>query len=162
MEREGLRRYFPRHLAEGDYSQAFFSDSLKFYDNNLEGALIKAYGPKTYLELAFDWDGQYGSYRREQFNAFGYGKYIFNDFVSAGLAFKYHHYANAAEYGSVVDDAMVQPFVRLVSKIMRLAGHFCNIGLVPVIAAGQASEGWSEQSRRRGVYSVIAKLECRH
>ena len=109
---KGYAGIFPRHLAEGDYSQAFFSDSLKFYDNNLEGALIKAYGPKTYLELAFDWDGQYGSYRREQFNAFGYGKYIFNDFVSAGLAFIYHHYANAAEYGSVVDDAMVQPFVR--------------------------------------------------
>lgn len=108
----GYAGVFPRHLAEGEYSQAFFSDSLKFYDNNLEGVLIKACGPKTYAEFAFDWNGQYGSYRREQFNAFGFGKYSFNDFVSAGLAFKYHHYANAAEYGSVVDDAMVQPFVR--------------------------------------------------
>lgn len=110
---KGYAGIFPRAFAEGEYSQAFFSDSLKFYDNNLEGALIKAYGPRTYLEFAFDWNGKYGSYRREQFNAFGYGRYAFNDFLSAGLAFKYHHYANAEEYGSVVDDAMVQPFVRI-------------------------------------------------
>ena len=110
---KGYAGIFPRAFTEGEYSPAFFSDSLKFYDNNLEGALIKAYGPKTYMELAFDWNGKYGSYRREQFNAFGYGKYTFNDFVSAGLVFKYHHYANAVEYGSVVDDAMIQPFVRV-------------------------------------------------
>ncbi len=110
---KGYAGIFPRAFAEGEYSQAFFSDSLKFYDNNLEGALIKAYGPRTYLEFAFDWNGKYGSYRREQFNAFGYGRYTFNDFLSAGLAFKYHHYANAEEYGSVVDDAIVQPFVRI-------------------------------------------------
>lgn len=42
----GYAGVFPRHFAEGEYSQAFFSDSLKFYDNNLEGVLIKAYGPK--------------------------------------------------------------------------------------------------------------------
>lgn len=108
----GYAGVFPRHLSEGEYSPAFFSDSLKFYDNNLEGALVKACGPRTYLEFAFDWNGKYGSYRREQFNAFGFGKYCFNDFISAGLAFKYHHYANAEEYGSVVDDALVQPFAR--------------------------------------------------
>lgn len=116
LDRWNIRGYagiFPRSLSEGEYSQAFFSDSLKFYDNNLEGALIKASAPRTYMELAFDWNGQYGPYRREQFNAFGFGKYEFTDFLSAGLAFKYHHYANAEEYGSVVDDALVQPFIRL-------------------------------------------------
>ena len=109
---KGYAGMFPRSFSEGEYSQAFFSDSLRFYDNNLEGALIKAYGPRTYIEVAFDWDGMSGSYRREQFNAFGYGRHQFCDLFSAGLAFKYHHYANTEEYAGVVDDCMVQPFVR--------------------------------------------------
>ena len=108
----GYAGIFPRALSEGVYSQAFFSDSLKFYDNNLEGLLMKASAPRTYMELVFDWNGQFGSFRREQFNIFGYGHYEFNDWLSAGLAFKYHHYANAEEYGSVVDDGLFQPFVK--------------------------------------------------
>ena len=32
---------FSRDNMEGHYSEAFFSDSLKFYDNNLEGILLK-------------------------------------------------------------------------------------------------------------------------
>lgn len=54
---------FPRAFSEGEYSQAFFSDSLKFYDNNLEGALIKASNSRAYMEVAFDWNGMFGSYR---------------------------------------------------------------------------------------------------
>ncbi len=109
---KGYAGVFPRAFSEGDYSQAFFSDSLKFYDNNLEGLLVKAVAPRTYMEIVFDWNGKYGSYRREQFNMFGYGHYDFTKWLSAGLAFKYHHYANTEEYGSVVDDGLFQPFVK--------------------------------------------------
>ena len=109
---KGYAGMFPRAFSEGDYSQAFFSDSLKFYDNNLEGLLVKAAAPRTYMEIVFDWNGKYGSYRREQFNMFGYVHYDFTKWLSAGLAFKYHHYANTEEYGSVVDDGLFQPFVK--------------------------------------------------
>lgn len=109
---KGYAGVFPRAFVMGDYSQAFFSDSLKFYDNNLEGLLVKASSPKSYMELAFDWCGKIGSYRREQFNVFGYGDYKPNDWFSAGMAFKYHHWANAQEWGSVVDDALLCPFVK--------------------------------------------------
>ena len=51
---------FPRRNMEGRYSQAFFSDSLKFYDNNLEGLLIKFNRPNAYFEVGCDWMGQYG------------------------------------------------------------------------------------------------------
>lgn len=125
---------FPRAFSEGEYSQAFFSDSLKFYDNNLEGALIKASNSRAYMEVAFDWNGMFGSYRREQFNAFGYGRYMFCDLFSAGLAFKYHHFANTEEYGSVVDDAMVQPFVKF------NFGHYC---------------GWQDISATLGWYQSL-------
>ena len=109
---KGYAGMFPRYLSEGDYSKAFYSDSLKFYDNNLEGALIKAFGPKSFFELSFDWNGKYGSDRREQFIVSSYGKHDFTDWFSLGYALKYHHYANTANYGSVVDDGLVQPFAR--------------------------------------------------
>lgn len=108
----GYAGIFPRALSEGAYSQAFFSDSLLFYDNNLEGILFKAATPRTYMEIALDWNGKYGESRREQFSIFGYGRYEFTHWLAAGLAFKYHHYADAAEYGSVVDDGLDYPFVR--------------------------------------------------
>ena len=109
---KGYAGMFPRYFSEGDYSKAFYSDSLKFYDNNLEGALIKAYGPKSFFELSFDWNGKYGQDRREQFIVASYGKHDFTNWFSLGYALKYHHYANTANYGSVVDDGLVQPFAR--------------------------------------------------
>lgn len=108
----GVAGVFPRYFLDGEYSRAFFSDSLKFYDNNLEGLLVKARSPRAEIELAFDWNGKYGSYRREQFNVIAFGQYHFTDWLSAGAAFKYHHYANTEEYGSVVDDGLFQPFVK--------------------------------------------------
>lgn len=109
---KGYAGMFPRYFSEGDYSKAFFSDSLRFYDNNLEGALIKASSPRSYFELAFDWNGKFGLDRREQFIVFSYGRHEFTGWLSAGYALMYHHYANTSKYGSVVDNALVQPFVR--------------------------------------------------
>ncbi|MGM9739114.1 MAG: hypothetical protein ACI3ZP_00790 [Candidatus Cryptobacteroides sp.] len=109
---KGYAGMFPRYFSEGDYSKAFYSDSLKFYDNNLEGALIKAYGPSSFFELSFDWNGKYGQDRREQFIVSSYGKHNFTPWFSLGYALKYHHYANTAKYGGVVDDGLVQPFAR--------------------------------------------------
>ena len=49
---------FPRAKMQGRYSQAFFSDSLRFYDNNLEGLLVQFHRPKAEFELGCDWFGQ--------------------------------------------------------------------------------------------------------
>ncbi len=46
----------------GDYSAAFFSDSTRFYHNRLSGFLgryVSTERPKTYVELALDWEGMY-------------------------------------------------------------------------------------------------------
>ena len=63
MGKTGMSLYagiFPRRNMEGRYSQAFFSDSLKFYDNNLEGLLLKFRRPKAYFEVGCDWMGHFG------------------------------------------------------------------------------------------------------
>ncbi len=109
---KGYAGMFPRYFSEADYSKAFYSDSLRFYDNNLEGALIKALGPKSFFEFSFDWNGKFGQDRREQFIVASYGRHDFTDWFSLGYALKYHHYAKTANYGSVVDDGLLQPFAR--------------------------------------------------
>ena len=45
---------FPRRNMADRYSEAFFSDSLKFYDNNLEGILLKFKRPKAEFEVGCD------------------------------------------------------------------------------------------------------------
>ena len=60
---------FPRRAMMGDYSDAFFSDSLRFYDNNIEGILLRIRNQKTLWELGCDWMGQFGQVRKEKFMA---------------------------------------------------------------------------------------------
>ena len=42
---------FPRRAVQGEYSDVFFSDSLRFYDNNIEGILLRIRNPRTYWEV---------------------------------------------------------------------------------------------------------------
>jgi hypothetical protein len=65
---------FPHKTMEGKYSEAFFSDSLKFYDNNLEGLLLKFERPNAYYEVGCDWMGQYSANQRERFMIFSSGE----------------------------------------------------------------------------------------
>jgi hypothetical protein len=55
---EGIIGIFPRRFSEGEYSRAFFSDSLRFTDRNLEGALLKYKTKDFYAELGADWMGR--------------------------------------------------------------------------------------------------------
>lgn len=58
---------FPRRNMADRYSEAFFSDSLKFYDNNLEGILLKFKRPNIEFEVGCDRMGQYCENQRERF-----------------------------------------------------------------------------------------------
>lgn len=107
---EGYAGMFPRRFSEGSYTKAFFSDSLLFYDNNLEGMLIKMRSSKSFIEAAADWRGKYGDFRREEFVLFGHGYYQFTKWFKVGFTMQYHHYANTSRYGSVVDNGLVHPF----------------------------------------------------
>ena len=101
---------FPRRAMEGSYSQAFFSDSLKFYDNNLEGLLLKFKRPGAYFEVGCDWMGQYGVARRERFMIYtsGHGKVL--PFMSLGYAAYMLHYANSDKAKGLVDNILLNPY----------------------------------------------------
>ena len=103
---------FSRGAMEGSYSEAFFSDSLKFYDNNLEGLLFKFRRPHAYFELGCDWMGQYGATRREKFMIFTAGEGKVFPFLSLGYAGYMLHYANSKQAKGLVDNILMNPYAR--------------------------------------------------
>ena len=101
---------FPRRVMGGVYSQAFFSDSLKFYDNNLEGLLLTFQRPNAYFEVGCDWMGQYGVARRERFMIFTAGEGKVLSFMSLGYAGYMLHYANSAQAKGLIDNILLNPY----------------------------------------------------
>ena len=103
---------FPRSSLKGCYSEAFFSDSLRFYDNNLEGLLLQLDRPKAHFELGCDWMGQYGADRREKFMIFSSGEGYPVPFISLGYAAYMYHFASSDAVHGVVDNILVNPYVK--------------------------------------------------
>lgn len=103
---------FPRSVMEGSWSQAMFSDSLVFYDNNLEGLLLKFRRPQAYFEVGCDWMGQYGTARREKFMIFTAGEGKVLPFMSLGYAGYMLHYANSRKVKGLVDNILINPYAR--------------------------------------------------
>ena len=113
--RTGLSVYagvFPRRMTEGLYSQAFFSDSLRFYDNNLEGLLLKFRRPSAYFELGCDWMGQFGDDVRERFMVYASGEGKVAPVLSLGYSGYLYHFANSRKASGVVDNILLNPYAR--------------------------------------------------
>ena len=104
---------FPRRFMTGNYSNAFFSDSLRFYDNNIEGLLLKFKRPSAKYEVGCDWMGMYGVDRRERFMIFSSGDAEITDLFSLGYSAYLYHYAGAEHVEGVVDNALLNPFFKL-------------------------------------------------
>lgn len=102
---------FPRRFMEGEYSRAFFSDSVKFYDNNIEGLLFTFRRPSAYYEVGCDWMGMYGVDRRERFMIFSSGNGSLSERISMGYSAYLYHYAGAQNVSGVVDNILLNPFV---------------------------------------------------
>jgi len=101
---------FPRTKMAADYSSAFFSDSVRFYDNNLEGFLLRMEGGRGYVELGLDWDGMYSAERRESFRIFSAGRGSLGSFYG-GYAFSMYHLASCYSVHGVVDNILFNPYV---------------------------------------------------
>lgn len=103
---------FPRRFADGNYSTAFYSDSLRFYDNNLEGLLLKFSRPNAYFEVGCDWMGMYDTYTRERFQIFSSGEGQVLPFMSIGYAASLYHFSCSGVSDGVVDNFLVNPYLR--------------------------------------------------
>ena len=110
---EGVAGIFPRHFLEGNYSEAFFSDSLKIFDRNLEGVLFKWRSERFYTELCCDWMGQYGYSRRERFQVISFGDWNVAPWLSLGWTGSFYHFACSVLSPGVVDNHMLEPWAKL-------------------------------------------------
>ena len=133
---------FPRSAMGGSYSQAFFSDSLKFYDNNLEGLLLKFRRPKAYFEVGCDWMGQYGTARRERFMIFTAGEGKVQPFMSLGYAGYMLHYANSVQAKGLVDNILLNPYACFeLAEYTGLQKLSFRLGWLQAIQRDRAYEG---------------------
>lgn len=110
---EGIIGIFPRHFSEGEYGQAFFSDSTRFVDRNLEGVLLKYRSRKLYAELGADWMGQKDTARKERFMILASALWTPRDWLQLGFSGTFYHYAGSVLAPGVVDNNLIEPFVRL-------------------------------------------------
>jgi len=119
---------FPRRFMSGSYSRAFFSDSLMFYDNNLEGLLVQIGRPKAHFEIGCDWMGKIGESRRERFMIFSSGEGKVLPFMSLGYSAYMYHFACTRHIDGVVDNILASPFVKF--DLSGITGLQCfNISL---------------------------------
>jgi len=99
---------FPRHKTIGGYSNAFFSDSTRFYDANLDGVLLQYIGRRGYLEFACDWNSMQSEQRREKFMLFSSGRLNMPVLYMGYNASMYHH-AGTIHAEGVVDNILLNP-----------------------------------------------------
>ena len=128
---EGIIGVFPRHFCEGEYGQAFFSDSTLFADRNLEGTLLKYRSHKFYAELGADWMGQKDSLRKERFMIISALQWRPKDWFQLGFAGTFYHYAGSIVAPGVVDNNLINPYVRFdLAKITPLSELSLKLGLM--------------------------------
>ena len=109
---EGVAGVFPRTFSEGEYSQAFYSDETRFWDRNLDGVILKYRNRDFYAEAGCDWMGMKGVARKERFEVFTAGRWSALDWLSIGWAGSFYHYAGSELAPGVVDNHMVNPYVK--------------------------------------------------
>ncbi len=131
-ENTGLELYagiFPRKTMGGSYSEAFFSDSLKFYDNNLEGLLLKIRRPKAYWEVGCDWIGRKGHARKEKFMLFSAGESRITSWFKVGYSAYMYHFAGSKKARGVVDNILLNPYAKFdIGDRMGFQEFSCRIG----------------------------------
>lgn len=117
---EGLAGCFPRSYMEGEYGEAFFDDKYLFTDRNIEGVLMKYRAERFFTELGCDWMGSKGQTRHERFQIFSSGVWHASEWLDLGWAASFYHYASSIEAPGVVDNHLLNPYLRL--DLSRLTG----------------------------------------
>ena len=105
---------FDRSAMKGYYSELFFSDVYRYYENRVQGVLGQYVAERGYVELSVDWCGMYSAESRERFRVLSAGRYDIGRkrLFYAGYALQMFHFAGSEKIaGSVVDNAIINPYV---------------------------------------------------
>ena len=109
---EGIAGIFPRRFLEGSYSEAFFSDSTKFCDRNLEGALVKWRAERFYAEAGVDWVGRRGELGRERLQLLTAGQWDATLWLALGWTGSYVRLGESQLARGVVDYILGEPWIK--------------------------------------------------
>ena len=145
---------FPRKMLMGDYSGAIASDSVRFYDKNIEGLLFQYRGYGGFVELGIDWDGLYSVEEREKFRIFSAGEYRRRVFT-CGYTLSVYHYAGRVGIPGVVDNIAVQPFVG--AKLE----HLLPLDRLSLTASWIQTYQWDRRSGNKCVFPYGGEVRLR-
>jgi hypothetical protein len=105
---------FDRSAMEGYYSELFFSDAYRYYENRVQGVLGQYVAERGYVELSVDWCGMFSAEARERFRVLSAGRYNIGrrEHFYVGYAAQMFHYAGSENIsGSVVDNVIINPYL---------------------------------------------------
>ncbi len=106
----------PREKMSGEYSRAFFSDSLNFFNQVLQGILynyddVTRSGWSVKVEAGIDWMGQYSDSARERFMIFSASEFSKGIFKIGYNGYMYHFACSEAVQG-VMDNILIYPYLK--------------------------------------------------
>ena len=105
---------FSREKLMGDYTELIFSDSVRFYENRVQGLMGQYRNDRGFVELAVDWYGMYSYASREKFRILSAGRYYCDEDrrFYGGYAIQTGHYAGSETISNcVVDNIIVMPHI---------------------------------------------------
>lgn len=106
---------FSRDNMIGDYGEMILSDSMRFYDNRMQGVMGQYRGRRGYVELSVDWCGMFSEESREKFRVLSAGRYYFDNYRQrfyGGYAFSMFHFAGSKLIAHCVNDnLLLDPYV---------------------------------------------------
>ena len=105
---------FSRDNMIGDYGEMILSDSMRFYDNRIQGVMGQYRGNRGYVELSVDWCGMFSEASREKFRVLSAGRYWFDNRQRfyGGYAFSMLHFAGSKLIEHcVTDNLLLAPFL---------------------------------------------------
>ncbi|MBQ0077449.1 MAG: hypothetical protein KBS55_02290 [Bacteroidales bacterium] len=108
----GVAGVYPRALLKGSYSEAMISDITAETDTYCDGMMVSWNAEHFSTELALDWMGMKGQTRKERFNILSAGTWALTDAFTLGWCGSFYHYAGSVEAPGVVDNHLLEPYVR--------------------------------------------------
>ena len=102
--------FVPYRYLKETLPEYLLSDSISYYNANLQGALFQYESKHGFASLMADWRGMYSYETREAFRVIATGQYKYKGLQVGGYAML-NHLANNMQTNCVYDDIMVNPYI---------------------------------------------------
>lgn len=132
--------FVPYRYLKETLPEYLLSDSISYYNANIQGALFQYESDKGYVSLLADWRGMYSYSTREAFRIIASGQYKYNYLQVGGYAML-NHLANSHQTNCVYDDIMVNPYVGVdLGKVTPLDSFNIRLGYIGGFQRERATE----------------------